>query len=317
MQAAVVNVLGQTPRYQSFPEPIAGGGEVLVQVRAAGLHPIVKARASGTHYSSTGTVAPAIPGVDGVGVLAGGTRVFFGLIRPPWGTMAERAVVPRSMCIPLPDGLSDVQAAAIANPGMSAWVSMKERARLAAGETVLVMGATGVAGQLALQVARRLGAKRVIAAGRNIEAIAAVDADTVIALSAPEDEVRDAFAAEAASGIDVVIDYLWGRPTELLLEALTKGFQASATRATRLVEVGESAGQTISLPGSTLRSVDLTLLGSGFGSAPMALILGAIPTLFAMAAAGSLKVAVEPIPLTDVEAAWTRVEKGRRIVFTI
>jgi len=316
MQAAVVNVLGQAPRYQSFPSPVAGAGEVVVHVRAAGLHPIVRARASGAHYSSTGQV-PAIPGVDGVGVLEDGTRVYFGSARAPWGTMAEQAVAKRSMCIPLPDGIDDVQAAAIANPGMSAWVSMSDRARLAAGETVLVLGATGVAGQLALQAARILGARRVIAAGRNVEAIAAEDADAVIALGQPEDALRDAFAAEAAAGIDVVIDYLWGRPTEILLEALAKGFQASSTRPTRLVEVGESAGKTISLPGATLRSVDLTLKGSGFGSASMDRILAAIPHLFALAADGKLKVDAEPVPLADVEAAWSRVEKGRRIVFTV
>ena len=98
-------------------------------------------------------------------------------------------------------------------------------ARLPAGETVLVMGATGVAGQLALQVARHLGAKRVIGAGRNVEELAGADVDAVISLTVPEDTVRDAFAAEAANGIDLVIDYLWGRPTELLLEALAKEFQ--------------------------------------------------------------------------------------------
>jgi NADPH:quinone reductase-like Zn-dependent oxidoreductase len=200
---------------------------------------------------------------------------------------------------------------------MSAWLSLKERAGVAAGETVLVMGATGVAGQLAIQVARRLGAKRIIAAGRNVEVLAAGDVDAIIALGAPEDEVRDAFTAEAASGIDVVIDYLWGRPTELLLEGLAKGFRASSTRRTRLVEVGESAGKTITLPGATLRSIDLTLLGSGFGAVPLDQVLGAIPTLFSLAAAGSLKIAVEPVALADVEAAWSRVEKGRRIVFTI
>lgn len=316
MQAAVVNVLGQAPRYQSFPDPVAGEGEVAIQVRAAGLHPIVKARASGSHYSSDGVV-PAVPGVDGVGTLADGSRVYFGFARAPFGTMAERTVTRRSMCIPLPDGLDDVQAAAIANPGMSAWVSIKERARVTAGQTVLVLGATGVAGQLAIQVARYLGAKRVIGVGRNVEAIAAADVDAVIALGAPEDAVRDAFASEAAAGIDVVIDYLWGRPTELLLEALARGFRASSTRATRLVEVGESAGKTISLPGATLRSVDLTLLGSGFGSAALDIIFAAIPTLFSLAAAGTLKIAVEPVPLADVEAAWTREEKGRRIVFTV
>ena len=220
-------------------------------------------------------------------------------------------------CLPLPDGLDDVQAAAIANPGMSAWLSLKDRAAVAAGETVLVMGATGVAGKLATQVARQLGAKRVIAAGRNVAAIAAQDVNAVISLAQPEDAIRDAFAAEAANGIDVVIDYLWGRPTELLLEALAKGFRASATQSTRLVEVGSSAGQTITLPGATLRSIDLKLLGSGFGSVPLDQVFQAIPTLFKMAAAGSLRVDTEPVPLADVQAAWTRVEKGRRIVFTV
>jgi NADPH:quinone reductase-like Zn-dependent oxidoreductase len=316
MQAAVVNIIGQAPTYQSFPDPVTGEGEVLIQVHAAGLHPLVKALASGSHYASSGEV-PAIPGVDGVGRLEDGSRVYFAFVRKPWGTMAERAVAPRSICIPLPDGLDDVQAAAIGNPGMSAWLSIKERAGLAPGETVLVMGATGVAGQLATQVARQLGARRVIAAGRNVAAIAAGEVDAIIALGQPEDAIRDAFAAEAASGIDVVIDYLWGRPTELLLEALAKGFRASSTHRTRLVEVGESAGKTISLPGSTLRSVDLTLLGSGIGAVPLDKILAAVPTLFSLAAAGRLKVDVEPVPLADVEAAWNRVEKGRRIVFTV
>lgn len=315
MQAAVVNTLGQPAQYQQFPEPIQQENEVVIQVRAAGLHPVVKARASGSHYSSDGVV-PFIPGVDGVGLLDG-NRVFFGFSRAPFGSMAEQTVVRRSMCVRLPDGIDDVHAAAIANPGMSAWVSMKERARIAPGETVLILGATGVAGQLAIQVARHLGAKRVIGVGRNVEAITASDVDSVIALSQPEEAVREAFAAEAAKGVDVVIDYLWGRPTELLLEALAKGFKASATHSTRLIEVGESAGKTISLPGGILRSVDLTLKGSGFGSAAMDVIFAAIPTLFSLAAEGKLKIDVEPVPLADVESAWPRVDKGRRIVFTI
>jgi NADPH2:quinone reductase len=316
MQAAVVSVLGQAPRYEPFPDPVAGEGEVAIKVRAAGLHPVVKAIAAGLHYS-TGGVVPAVAGIDGVGTLDDGSRVYFGGVRKPWGTMAELAVVSQSMCIQLPDGIGDVQAAAIANPGMSAWVSLKHRAAVSAGETVLILGATGVAGQLALQAARLLGAKRLIGVGRNVDAIANAGADAVISLGQPEDAVREAFAAEAAFGIDVVIDYLWGRPTELLLEALARGFRASATRPTRLVEVGESAGKTINLPGATLRSIDLTLKGSGFGSASMKEIFAAIPTLFSMAAAGSLKIDVEPVPLSDVEAAWSRVEKGRRIVFTV
>jgi NADPH2:quinone reductase len=316
MKAAVVNVLGQAPKFQSFPDPAVEEGEALIQVRAAGLHPIVKALASGSHYAS-GNELPAVPGIDGVGTLQDGRRVYFLFVRKPWGSMAERAAAPISKCIPLPDGLDHVQAAAIANPGMSAWVSLKERAGLRAGETVLILGATGVAGQLAIQTARQLGARRVIAAGRNLDTIAAADVDAIVALGQPEEAVRAALEVHAASGIDVVIDYLWGRPTELLLEALAKGFKSSSTHRTRLVEVGESAGKTITLPGAILRSIDLTLLGSGFGSAPLELILDTIPTLFSMAATGKLKIAVEPFPLAEVETAWNRVEKGRRIVFTV
>jgi NADPH2:quinone reductase len=230
--------------------------------------------------------------------------------------MAELAAAPRKTCIPVPEKLDDVEVAAIANPGMSAWLSLQDRAALVPGETVLIMGATGVAGQLAIQSARLLGANRVIAAGRNVEVLAGADVDAVIALGRPEDAIRDAFAAEVSSGIDVVVDYLWGRPTELLLEALARGFKAQATHRTRLVEVGESAGKTITLPAEVLRSIDLTLLGSGFGAIALERIFAAIPTLFEMAAAGAFKIAVDPVPLAEVEPAWSRVEKGRRIVLT-
>ena len=316
MQAAVVEVPGQAPKFQSFADPEPEDGEGLVQVRAVGLHPVVKAIASGAHYSSRAS-GPAIPGIDGVGTVEDGRRVYFGFVRKPWGTMAERAVARASRFIPLPEDLDDATAAAIANPGMSAWLTLKDRALLTHGEAVLIMGATGVAGQLAIQVARHLGAKRVIAAGRNVEALAGADVDGVISLSQPEDAIREALLEEAVAGIDVVVDYLWGRPTELLLEALAKGFKPDSTHRTRLVEVGESAGTSITLRGATLRSVDLTLTGSGFGAAKLDDVLAAIPQLFELAAKRTLTVAVEPVPLSGVEEAWNRVEKGRRIVFTV
>jgi NADPH2:quinone reductase len=316
MQAAVVNALGQPPRYQSFPDPTPNEGEVVIQVLTTGLHPIVKVLASGTHYAGRGEV-PSIPGVDGVGTLSDGRRVYFTFARKPWGSMCERTVAPLARCLPVPEAIDDAQAAAIANPGMSALLSLKNRAAVAKGETVLILGATGVAGQLAIQVARYLGAGRVIAAGRNIEGLSTLEIDSIVPLGQSEDAVREAFAAEAAAGIDVVIDYLWGRPTELLLEALSKTFDTNAARQIRLVEVGESAGRTISLPGAILRSVDLKMMGSGFGSVPLQCVFDVIPTLFAMAASGSIRVVVEPVPLADVEQAWDRPEKGRRIVFTI
>jgi NADPH:quinone reductase-like Zn-dependent oxidoreductase len=308
MKAAVVQVLGQPPKYQDFADPVLSDTEVLIQVRAAGLHPIVKAIASGAHYSATGLV-PMVAGLDGVGTGPDGARVYFGSPRKPWGTMAEWCAAPASMCLPLPDGISDIEAAAIANPGMSAWLSLKERAEVKPGETVLILGATGVAGQLAIQAARHLGAKRVIAVGRNVKAIAKENVDAIVALGQPEDAVREAFVVEAKNGVDVVIDYLWGRPTELLLEALAKTFKPSSTKSTRLVEVGESAGKTITLPGATLRSIDLKLMGSGFGSVPLDTILTAIPELFKMTAAGKFHVDLEPVPLADVEAAGVGSKK--------
>jgi NADPH:quinone reductase-like Zn-dependent oxidoreductase len=318
MQAAVVVEPGQAPEYRTFPDPVPQEGEVLVRVRAAGLHPVVRAIASGSHYASAkGSHEPFVPGVDGVGVLEDGRRVYFGLFRRPWGTMAERAPVLRTMFLPLPENLDDAVAAAIANPGMSSWVALDKRAGLSKGETVLIMGATGVAGQLAIQTARLLGAKRVIAAGRNVGALAAADVDAVIALNQPEDALRDALAAEAAAGIDVVVDYLWGRPTELVLEALARGFKTQATRRTRLIEIGSSAGKTITLPAEVLRSIDLTLLGSGFGSASLEAIFATIPKLFDLAAAGSLQIAVDRVPLANVASEWNRAESGRRIVFTV
>ena len=316
MQAAVVNVLGQPPRYQSFPDPQPNADEVLIKVRAAGLHPIVKALAAGSHYMSTGEL-PMVPGVDGVGTLDDGRRVFFAFARKPWGSMCERTVVPRDKCIPLPDGLDDAVAAALPNPGMSAWLSLKWRAGLVAGESVLICGATGVAGRLAVQFARHLGAKRVVGAGRRIELLHAAGVDSIVRLDLPDDAIRQAFATEVEQGIDVVIDYLWGRPTELLLEALAKGFRPDKAHATRLIEVGESAGKSITLPGATLRSVDLRLLGSGFGSVSLQGIFDAIPELFTLAAAGKVTIDVAPTPLSDVERSWTRQSDGRRIVFTM
>jgi len=315
MNAAVVNVLGQSPRYLPFPEPDPGTGEVLIHVRAAGLHPVVKSIAGGAHYISGGQL-PMIPGIDGIGIRDDdGSRVYFGFARRPFGTMSERTVAPSARCLPIPEGLDDAVAAAIPNPGMSAWLSLKERAGLARGETVLVSGASGVAGRMAVQAARHLGAKRVIGTGRDVDSLRVAALDATIRLDQPEDEIRKALTAEVEQGIDVIIDYLWGRPTELILEALAKNFRPDRARAVRMVEIGDSAGKTITLPGATLRSVDLKLFGSGFGSVSVDRVWDAIPNLFSLAAKGELTIDIERIPLRSVESAWTRKTEGRRIVF--
>jgi len=158
MKAAIVVEAGETPIYGDFPEPVPALGEVQVTVSAAALSNLAKSRASGTHYSSSAQ-PPFVVGIDGVGRLEDGRRVYFVLPRAPFGSMAEKAVVRPAQSVSLPDDLDDVTAAAIANPGMSAWAALKERAKFTAGETVLVNGATGTAGRMAVQIAKYMGAR--------------------------------------------------------------------------------------------------------------------------------------------------------------
>jgi len=317
MNAAVVEAFDRLPRYAEFANPVAADGEVLVKVSAAGLHPIVRSLANGTHYGSAG-ILPFVPGVDGVGRLADGSRVYFGATRPPYGSFAEHSITRPAMCVPLPDEMDDVAAAALANPGMSSRAALM-RAQFVAGESVLILGATGVAGQLAVQIAKRLGAARVVAAGRNAKVLAelsALGADAVISLDQDQAVLVDAYrAAIADAKIDVVLDYLWGQPAELLLQAIAQKGLSHAERRVRYVQIGGSAGPTITLPAATLRSSGLELLGSGFGSASLEQILQAVGELFRAAAKEPFVNAVKAVPLRELETVWSSKEQGVRIVF--
>jgi NADPH2:quinone reductase len=317
MKAAVLHELGKAPRFEEFAEPTAGKDEVLVRVRAASLKAVDKQLASGSHYASPREL-PVVCGTDGIGVLEDGTRIFFGGPRRPYGAMAERTVAPRAFCFAVPAGLDDATAAALPNPGVSAWLSLTHRAKLAAGETVLILGATGVTGQLATQIAKLLGAKRVIVAGRNqqvLDRLRELGADATIQIDQPAGALKDAFAREAGdAGLDVVIDYLWGGPTEALLAAITKPEFAVVTRETRLVQVGESAGATISLPAAVLRSTALTILGTA-GIPSREVLMNAMEQVLSRAARGELRIETERVALTDIERLWQSPgESGRRVV---
>jgi NADPH:quinone reductase-like Zn-dependent oxidoreductase len=318
MNAAVVSDFRQPPRYESFAEPVPAQGESLVTVTAAGLHQIVKSLANGSHYGSTGEL-PFIAGVDGVGRLESGRRVYFGAARSPFGTIAERSLATDAIMVDLPEGLDDVTAAGIANPGMSSWVALFSQAKFVAGESVLVLGATGVAGRLSVQIARRFGARRVIAAGRNpkaLEELKTLGADGVVSLDQPADALTAAFRKELAQDpVDVVLDYLWGTPAEALLAALSHKGLSKATARIRYIQVGAMAGPTISLPAATLRSSAIEILGSGFGSARMDEILRAVADFFQMAAAQPFQFQPKAVPLQEVEAFWNVSDAGTRVVF--
>jgi NADPH2:quinone reductase len=316
MKAAVLHTLGQRPRYEEFPEPVAGDSEVIVHVHAAALKPVDKQLASGAHYASTRTL-PCVCGIDGVGHLDDGQRVFFGGMRPPYGAMAERTVVRKMFTFPLPENLSDEIAAAIMNPGISAWLTLARRAKLVAGDNVLILGATGVTGQLAIRIAKLLGASRVVAAGRNPEILGrlpGLGADAEIQLDVPASQLSDAFAREArASGFQVVIDYVWGEPAEAFFAAITRKEFAAVESETRYVQAGEGAGPTIALPAAVLRSAPVTIMGTA-GMPPREMLLGAMNKVLAHAASGELTIDTERVPLAKIEEAWEREQRGKRLV---
>ncbi|MBW8482604.1 quinone oxidoreductase family protein [Actinomadura parmotrematis] len=318
MKAALVRSFDAPPRCEDVPAPVpAGDDEILVDVLAAGLHPRVRSAADGSHYTSGGEL-PMVPGIDAVGRTRDGELLYFVAPDSALGTMAERAVVDRRRAVPLPAGTDAVAVAAAMNPAMSSWVALRRRIALAEGAAVLVLGATGSAGRLAVQIARRLGAARVVGAGRDARRLALLKelgADEAVSLDGAAGEVADRLA-RAAADVDVVLDYLWGRPSEHAMRALLTA-RADRARTLAWIEIGSVAGPDLALPSALLRAADLRLLGSGQGSVTTAGIVAELPSLAEEIASGALAVRARPVPLARVEEAWNApVAPGERVVIT-
>ena len=315
MKAALVKAPGTLPVYTDFTEPEAVEGAVRIKVAAAALSHVTKSRASGKHYSSSGTF-PFVAGVDGTGTLDDGTRVYFVFPEAPFGAMAEYCVVDQACSIALPATLDEATAAAIAIPGMSSWAAFVERARLVKGETVLINGATGASGRLAVQIAKHLGAAKVIATGRHaqsLQSLQAIGADVTISLAQDEEALQREFRAQFKEGVDVVLDYLWGSSAEQLLASAAQA--APEAVPIRFVQIGAISAPTITLPSAALRSTAMELMGSGIGSIPMPRILDAIKQLLNAAVPGGFQIATNPVPLSEVERHWTDDESRERTVF--
>jgi len=198
MKAGIITAAGNPPAYGDFREPVASEGKEIIFVRASALSQFSKSRSSGFHYSSEG-VFPSVAGAEGVGQTPDGRRVYFALPEAPFGALAERSLVRSKQCVAVPDGLDDQTAAAIANPGMSAWAALVERAKLQPGETVMVNGATGSAGRLAVQLAKHLGAGKVIGTGRNeveLKELLSLGADVIIPLTLGATQYEEALIAQ-------------------------------------------------------------------------------------------------------------------------
>jgi NADPH:quinone reductase-like Zn-dependent oxidoreductase len=313
MKAAVVSAYGSVPRCADFAEPTPGPGESVIRVEAAAITQLVRAQVAGRHYSMgpANHPAPFVPGAEGVGRTPDGRRVYFGFPAYPYGAMAERAVVAPALCVPIPETLDPARAAALANPAMSSWAALTRRARLAEGETVWVLGATGASGGLALEIARILKAGRIVAFGRGAgreAGLRARGADHVASLDGDDLVARVAAEARAAPPA-VVLDYLWGPPATALLDGLLK---AHISNACRWVQIGGVAGDPTQVPAGLLRATPVELMGSGIGSVPPPDLVASIGEVLRFA--DKLGIDYTTAPLGAVADVWTSKE---RIVLTM
>ncbi|MFM2486219.1 quinone oxidoreductase family protein [Celerinatantimonas yamalensis] len=315
MKAALVTHLRQAaPVYADFPTPTAAEGQRLVQVTASSISHVTKSRASGAHYSSEGGL-PFVAGIDGVGVCEDGQRVYFFLPEHPLGAMAEYCVLDEQFCLALPDALEDSHTAAMMIPAMSSWAALLERVQLRKDETVLINGATGISGRLAVQIAKYLGASKVIATGRHaasLEALRDLGADVTVSLTQDSNALQAALKQEFAQGVDVVLDYLWGESAEALIAAAAR-FGPDGVPV-RYVQIGSVSGGNINLPSAALRSSALQMMGSGMGSVAMPRLLAVMAEVLAAAPAAGFQIATLNLPLAQVEQAWTMDDTRERIV---
>ena len=319
MKAAVLHQFGSIPRYEDFPDPVAGADELLVHVKAVAFENVDKAMAEGRHYATQKFFPslPAVVGFDGIGLLEDGRLVGFGGMKPPYGAMSDMTVIPAPYTAPIPDGVDAVTAAAMPASALTSLFPLKWGAKLQAGETVLINGATGVSGKLAVQIAKLLGAGRVVGTGRNeasLDEVMRLGADAVIDLKQPDDQLTKAFKSEAGEGYHVILDFVWGHPTDLLIKTLIPEYLGFAGKRIRLIQVGEMAGSSISLTADALRTSGLEIYGAAAGLTPEAMGEGTAQ-VWEFIKGHKLEMEIEQIPLKDIESVWQRNSfQGKRIV---
>ena len=302
MRAAVLDDPARPPVAEQFREPEPNSGQEVVEVAAAGLNPVDLATASGAF--SGPVELPSVVGREGIGTAAGGRRVYFDTTVPPFGSVAERALVPRDQLIDVPDGIDDGQALAFGIAGMAAWLGLAWKGQLARDESVLVLGASSVVGQIAVQSAKILGAGRVIAAARDEDMLnRALDGGADVAVPiAPDGGFADELLEASGDGFDLVLDPLGGEPAAAALGAMAEHG--------RLVQIGSAAGPTVELTARPFRLKSLSILGLINFSAPIEERAEAFRHLCLHGMAGEIRVEVEEIPLERVGDAWERQAGG-------
>jgi NADPH:quinone reductase len=317
MRAAVISELGQPPTIAEVSEPEAGPGEVVLEVAASSLNPIDVAVGAGRFYAGH-PVLPYVAGAEAVGRAAGQGELLWaaggGLGSARDGALAERVAVPETTLTPVPDGADAELAVALGVAGMAGWLPLAWRAPVRAGETVLVLGATGTAGLVAVQAARLLGAGRVVAAGRNpkrLERAAAMGADETVRSDEADDLAGALRRACGGAGPTLVFDPLWGEPFAAAVEAAAPG--------ARLVHVGQSAGPETTIRSGFVRGNQLDVLGFSNFAAPRDVIREEYRRLVQLTLAGDIRIDIERVTLDDVPGAWQRqaAVPGAKIVVVL
>ncbi|UJP09871.1 zinc-binding alcohol dehydrogenase family protein [Microbacterium sp. KUDC0406] len=311
MRAAVLTSPDGGPTCADFREPEPIGDRPLLDLVAAGMHQVVRSIASGRHYGSTDSY-PLVLGVDAVAERPDGTRVYTGFTRSPWGTMAERLATPFE--IPLPDGADPLAIAAGMNPAMSGFMPLVAHLEQhGALGTVVVLGATGIAGRAAVQAAEVLGAECVIAAGRDhemLEELASLGAEPV-ALTASAEPLAGALQRGAPS---LVLDYVWGPVAESAFAALGRRGLQDDDADISYVQIGAVAGADARVPASLLRSRKIALRGSGAGSMSTERLMAQLPVLMGHLADGAIDVRYTAYPLERIAEAWAHGGRSRAVV---
>ena len=310
MRAAILHAHGAIPELGEFRDPEPAEGDEVVEIVAAGMNP-VDIRIAGGQFALERHEPPYVAGKEGVGRREDGSLVYFEYSREPFGAFAERSLLAAGSGYPLPDGLDPALAVCLGVSGLAAWLSLEWRAGLQQGETVVVLGASGVVGQIGVQAAQLLGAGRVIAAARSAEGLERarrLGADAVVDLEASDDLAGALREAAGGRGYDVLLDPLWGEPLKAALGA--------AAPFARIVALGQSAGAEASLASAAIRSTPVDVRGYTNYTAGEERKAAAYERLAQHAAAGEIAVEIERIGLDDVPGAWQRqgASPGRKLV---
>jgi NADPH:quinone reductase len=303
MKAAVTSELGQPPQLTDRPDP---SGEAIYEMAAVSLNPIDINIGAGRYFAGHPEF-PYVPGCEGVGRAADGTRVYLfgaghGLSRD--GLLAERVSAPADLGIPLPDAVSDEIAASCGIAGMAGWMPVAWRAPVRTDDRVLVLGATGTVGLVAVQAAKLLGANRVVAVGRSAERLKrAVELGADATVNLEEGDLVAAFKeAAGGDGPTHIVDTLWGAPAVAAIQAAAPGW--------RLVQVGQSAGAEATVASAVIRGKMGELYGYTDFAVPNDVFREQYLRLVGHAAAGKIVFDIETYPLERIADAWERQANG-------